>query len=149
MNGMYEMWDGYGASGWSDERTSEEKLDDLLKKGDNKPPQDSNRAFNYLKNNWELIHDYAKKYSFYYRYDAIMTLLKNYFGDFDKAPVRFFLSKKCIFPFIIYTMIYGVIATAFTSYMHTSHGEDVAGTVCIGLMSLYSLVYMLRDVPKK
>ena len=149
MNGMYEMWDGYGASGWSDERTSEEKLDDLLKKGDDKPPQDSNRAFNYLKNNWELIHDYSKKYSFYYRYDAIMTLLENYFGDFNKAPIRFFLAKKCIFPFILYTIIYSVTAAYIATYVQSLEGKDTAGMVCVGLALIFGLVYILRDVPKK
>ena len=149
MNGMYEMWDGYGASGRSDERTSEEKLDDLLKKDDDKPPQDSNRAFNYLKNNWELIHDYSKKYSFYYRYDAIMTLLENYFGDFNKAPIRFFLAKKCIFPFILYTIIYSVTAAYIATYVQSLEGKDTAGMVCVGLALIFGLVYILRDVPKK
>lgn len=147
MNGTYEMWDGdysYPAT-----KTSEEKLDDFLKKHDKKPPEDPNRAFNYLVNNWREIHDYSKKYPFYYRYDVILKLLEDHFDYFKKAPIKLFLAKKCIFPSAMYSIIYAFIAIAVSLYADSLPDEDASVLTAVGLICIYCLGYMLRDVPKK
>lgn len=141
MTGIFEMWDGWSLP----EETSEQKLDALLKSNNKKSPKGPNRAFNYLVNNWEEIHNYSKKFIFYYRHDAILKLLARHFDNFEQAPIKLFLIKKCIFSFSLYSIVY-LFLTAVVAFYTFPLGMDSPYTACLAAMvTLYCLAWMIRD----